>query len=269
MSSQRPLHPDHFVAYADVLGFRQLVLDHETPHAENLETRRRLGTANFDRLFTLHSPVGERFKAFHAAIEQATNGVPWMNQASILVFSDSIFVATRNWQDCTWFCETLMQHCIRGQVPLRIGIGYGSFVTHGLSSDMTTDLRIINTQFLGKGVIYATDAEKSLKGMRIALHPTAVVPLKKLEVHPDKFLELPDNQRSGHASHEWNYLTHAYQMADYPELAESDQQWELRVRLEHMQKEAPEDLQVQIHYKEGLAAFDRMVEAIESWHAGM
>jgi hypothetical protein len=213
--------------------------------------------------------VGEQFKAFHAAIDQATNSVPWSRPATILVFSDSMFIATRDWQDCTWFCETLMQCCIEKHVPLRIGIGYGSFVTHSLSSDMTTDLRIINTQFLGKGVVYATDAEKALKGMRIALHPTAVVPLKKLDVHPDKYLELPEDQRSEHASHEWNYLTHAYQMADYPELTKTDQEYELRVRLEQMQKSAPGVWEVQVHYTEGLAAFNRMVKTLEHWHERM
>src|SRR5438132_5098089 len=121
----------------------------------------------------MYNPIGRAFTSFHQCFERAVNKTPWETEATIMVFSDSLFVGTTHAVSCMSFCETMARYCIEEDVPVRIGVGYGTFVTHGFAFEATPRLKIVTTQFFGSAVIRAVDAERVLKGTRIALHPRA------------------------------------------------------------------------------------------------
>src|ERR1700730_15757501 len=111
---------------------------------------------------------------------------------------------------------------------MRMGIGYGSFVPYGLAFQETPRFKMFSSQFFGTGVVYAVEAERHLKGLRIALHQSAAdaLPLPPAvfngPLHSYKVLVLPADERSAVITHEWNYLgpwnayadEHKHQSAD-------------------------------------------------------
>ena len=217
--------PDYFVLYADMLGFKRLVLRHKVPYPEHLDYRDRAIGHTLGSMLMYGNPLGEAFKAFHGGIELLINQINWTTQVSLVVFSDSLFLATTAGKDCMGFAEQMMTYTIGQETPMRMGVGYGSFVPYGLAFEESPRVKLFSSQFFGSGVIYAVAAEKQLKGLRIALHRSAADVLSQpaadmydLQHLPEQVLPLPAAEASEYISHEWNYLHRAndYTMAVDP-----------------------------------------------------
>lgn len=96
----------------------------------------------------------------------------------MIIFSDSLFLATTDAEDCIEFTETMMIKGLNRDMPLRMGIGLGSFVRYGFAYEDDPDVKYSSAQFFGSGVVHAVDAEGSIKGIRVAVHPSAVAALE-------------------------------------------------------------------------------------------
>jgi hypothetical protein len=198
--------PAHFVLFADLLGFKRLVLDHRVPYWHNLDFRARGSRQLVASIMSAGNPLAAAFRAFHGAIEGLLDDIVFEQSAQVRVFSDSVFFSGENHLECFHFAEQLMRRCVSARAPVRMGIGYGSFVTYGLAMEETPTLKYLSSQFFGSGVVYAVEAEKCLKGMRIALHQGVVEAVQFEPYRTEKILELsPDERREG-VGHEWSYV---------------------------------------------------------------
>jgi hypothetical protein len=248
---------DRFVVYADVLGFKQLVLAHRTAAAETLG-HRRMNARRMLASVRYGNPLQRQFKTFHETLDNAITNINWADEATVAVFSDSLFLATSESLHCATFCEELMRVCMMNDVTIRIGVGFGSFVVNDFAFEAGQKLKVVTTQFLGTGVVYAVDAEKALKGMRIALHPSAADMLEPPTQGTVRRLPLPAEEAGENASHEWNYLPSG--RITVP-VASSPKHLDARAFIDHVQRlraAAPNDPTVQVHYEATLAAMNRM-----------
>lgn len=248
---------DHFVVYGDVLGFRDLVLTHQTVQPESL-TYRRSGARFMAASLAHGNPLQRQLKNFHAKLDDAVFNTEWSAEVSVMVFSDSVFVATTNGKSCMDFCQRLLCDCIDGEIPLRMGVGYGTFVSNSFAFEAVPQAKVITSQFLGTGVVYAVGAEKAIKGMRIALHPTAATALAGISERQDRCLALSAEQLKENASHEWNFLpSHTIGNAKL-----SANRNELLRHVENMRVRSPD--YAKIHYVETVAAVTRMTTQMHS-----
>jgi hypothetical protein len=265
-ADKRP-EPRFYVAYVDILGFRRLVMGNKMPRARSLDHKRRAGWWRRDAMYDMYNPVGKAFTSFHACFDRAVDKTDWESEATMMVFSDSVFVGTTDAASCMSFCEILMRYCIEADVPVRTGVGYGTFVTHGFSFESNPRLKIVTTQFFGSAVIRAVDAEKVLKGTRIALHPRTAKVLKEKHVEQDdKLIELPAGVATKCASHEWSLLSSAGEMGGIDDPDFVDQDGRLLKHLTRMMDESPATFK---HYYTGsIEAVDRMVKLRDRWIPG-
>lgn len=192
-----------------------------------------------------------QFACFHTRLHEAVAKIESDSELAVLIFSDSVFIATTSAEDCIAFCQNFMNECLSDHVPVRIGVGHGTFITNVFAYESTQRLRVITTQFLGTGVVYATDAEKAIKGMRIALHPSAVGVLKSLASSKARCYELIDSRNLDNATHEWNYVPAGR--------FDGRHGWALvKDRVEAMRAKQPPDPEKLLHYDSTLAALQRM-----------
>jgi hypothetical protein len=94
-----------------------------------------------------------------------------------IVFSDSAFVAFEHPIDALVFCHRVMRKMITGRVPVRMGVGHGSFKPLRFKTDLARNITLHSSYFLGGGVVKAHAAESSgVSGLRILLHKDFPVP---------------------------------------------------------------------------------------------
>ena len=152
-------------------------------------------------------------------------------------------------------------------MPVRSGVGYGTFVTHGFSFEANPRLKIVTTQFFGSAVIRAVDAEKVLKGTRIALHPRAAKAIKTSHVEQDdKLIELPPGVANKCASHEWSLLSSASEMGGIEDPDFVDQDGRLLKHLTRMRDESPDKFKH--YYTASIEALEGMVQLRDRWIPG-
>ncbi len=198
--------PDCFVLFADVLGFKRLVLRHKVPFPEHLDFRDRAIGRTLGGLINYGNPLGEAFTAFHGGIDIIANQMPWSTQVSLIVFSDSLFLATESALDCMSFGERLLRYTIGQATPMRMGIGYGSFVPYGLAFEESPRIKLFSSQFFGTGVVHAVGAEKQLSGIRIAIHRTASDVINNDDTLRPRLIALPEADACEDVEYELNYL---------------------------------------------------------------
>ena len=214
---------DNVVAYLDLLGFRSLL-------TRRPELARPYG-------WDLSEPLG-MFNAFHSTLD-----------AYALNSLDSHCERFFSWSDCCFLdfgsltdprnpehqsgalyravldAARLMQRFIMRQVPVRIGIGLGSFETIVARQQFEEQRKrlIVSSRFLGTAVMNAYFAERySPRGLRILLHRDFVA--SHFDNVPGVVRIAPDSTSSScspgsasvelQANHEINYL--------HPKLREQD-----------------------------------------------
>ena len=190
----------------------------------------------------------------------------WGKGGSLLVFSDSVFLATESVAECFGFAERLMLYCLGQEAPIRMGVGYGSFVTYGFSFEETPQLKYISSQFLGSGVIHATETEKCVRGLRIGVHDSAANRVQDTDFAAYKLLPLPKEELRPGVGYEWNYFggwsSNPY-LPDYPHF-DASQIKAIRDHLTKMREAAPKDDRVQDKYVRTDEAIKRMGMSIAS-----
>jgi hypothetical protein len=201
--------PDSAVLFVDMLGFAALVL--ETPDAigklrpifEPITPLRALAQkimASQDGLLV------ERFTRFHIGLERRIRHDVHSGITAI-TFSDSAFIHVPRPVRAVAFARALMREMITNRVPVRMGIGAGSFAALRFLSDNTSHAHVHSTQFLGTAVVRAYLAEKcGIEGMRILLHPS-VQPMLKGEVSNKAIVRLEETKPDAYAEVNYVYMS--------------------------------------------------------------
>jgi hypothetical protein len=248
---------EQFVAFVDILGFRALVLGHRVPRSSTLAPLDRMGfDATIDLLGDLddlRSPLRRCFVSFHEILRTQLNKANSGDDLTAVVFSDSFFLATEDWYPCLRFCQAFMRSCIAAKIPVRMGVGYGSFSSNRFAIETMKGMRIVSTEFLGSAVVFATDAEKAVKGMRIALHPTVLPTIGYTNAKPYKFLSLPAEECSEAAIHELNYSDSSFLIGEAPD---GDTAASLLRYVADMKGHAPALPHIQVHYEQTSRALE-------------
>lgn len=160
------------VLFADLLGFAALTERHQLD-VHSLRHSDRLDVV-FGEVLQGANPLTHAFTEFHRAIKWSLQISQMKHASTAITFSDSAFIATTLLHEAVGIAVYLMQSLLRRGVPMRMGIGCGSFEAVRFRSDITFDGGDHAAHFLGNGVVRAHATESSgIKGCRILLHPSA------------------------------------------------------------------------------------------------
>lgn len=161
------------VVFADLLGFAALTesnpLDVRMLHAHN----RPLSLNIEDILSAPKNQLTETFSRFHRSLKWSIMTASMSHALTAITFSDSVFVATNYLFEAATFATSLIQSMLSQQIPLRIGLGFGSFAALSFRSEVSTEGGDHAAQFLGTAVVRSYQAERcGIKGLRVLLHPS-------------------------------------------------------------------------------------------------
>ena len=119
-----------------------------------------------------------------------------------LVFSDCAYVIFERPKDAERFAVHAMRSFILNDMPVRMGLSYGSFTNYEFKTGVLPNGHLMfAAPFMGTAVVDSYRAESSgIKGMRILVHPSFfmsapdldefLVPLPKSEQGPEAVGEL-------------------------------------------------------------------------------
>lgn len=248
--------PSHYVAFVDVLGFAQQVdaLDSAGFKAICDYWGQRV-LPQFDspayHLVQTYETFQQLFGEYqsYAALDGSRRKTPAIVDA--FLFSDSGFVATTDPQDLLNFCRSLIRALMYSHVPIRAGIGAGTFASFDIETRRATGGHFFaRCPFVGSAVVRAYRAEScGLRGLRCFVHPSfaEAAPPEALE----QLVALDEHDRCASASHEvdlfWSLLG-----------VHPDEVNECVKSLREMQGAAPLDKSQ--HYEDTYAAFGRMLK---------
>jgi hypothetical protein len=126
---------------------------------------------------------------------------------AVITFSDSAFVIAKTFDKVESIAWLVMRACFTHHVPLRMGIGRGTFARLSFStSTHPSNLLAAHAPFLGTSVIYAHRAEssRSALGFRILVHPSA---RRRLPETNSFTVDLPGEERSVDCVQEINFVS--------------------------------------------------------------
>ena len=149
------------VVYLDLLGFAALV--EASPKHFMTKPSDIVSSQTWPS-----NPAAERLAAFHEIIDSKISAEQ-PNHA--MVFSDCAFGVFYTPTACADFAAVLMQDFLRAQVPVRMGLGFGTFHAGGTSTRFAENSTVVRSMFGGTSVVRAVTAEGcGGKGMRIFAH---------------------------------------------------------------------------------------------------
>jgi hypothetical protein len=146
------------VVYLDLLGFAALVEANPQYFA----------TEPFDDPSLRTVPTNaaaQRLTLFHQVLE---SNIASEQPNHATVFSDCGFGVFYTPKACAEFAVALMQDFLRVKVPVRMGLGFGTFSALGTTSSITGRSTVVRAMFGGTSIVRAVAAERcGGKGMRI------------------------------------------------------------------------------------------------------
>ncbi len=176
------------VVFIDVLGFASLTEQYTLELEQIKVADRPLSVESLNMiLMRRENPLTQVFTAFHRSLEAVIDLAKMKHLVTAVTFSDSAFIATAHLYDAASIAIQLMHYLLPQRVPVRIGIGYGSFSALRFRSDVTVEGGDHAAHFLGTGVVRSNAAEScGIKGLRILLHPSAIQHLGEQTKNPSK-----------------------------------------------------------------------------------
>ena len=226
------------VVYLDLLGFAALV--EANP--------RYFVTDPVDRATSACWPTNlaaRRLSLFNQVLE---SNISSEQPNHAMVFSDCAFGVFYTPTACADFAVTLMQGFLRAKVPVRMGLGFGTFRTLGTTSTFRDASTVVRAMFGGTSIVRAVAAETcGGKGMRIFAHGSfsEVFDVTRIGERRRKLLPVP--AQLGAVSCELEYVSETG-----PERVDD---WVANIH--EMARSAPTE--VQDHYSQTLAALSRML----------
>jgi hypothetical protein len=228
--------PNRAVVYLDLLGFAALV--DESPRPFLTPPRQFAESPTWPR-----NEAAERLAVFHRIVDSRISAEQ-PNHA--MVFSDCAFGVFYTTPACADFAVSLMRDFLRAHIPIRMGVGYGTFQAGGTTTAFVGNSTIIRSMFGGTSVVRAVTGEScGGKGMRIFVHDSFSEAYEKIRNEKKhRFEPLPAKFNS--VSCEVNFVR-GLEPAEIAQLAGDIRQMANSARAES-----------QHHYSETLDALSRM-----------
>jgi hypothetical protein len=239
---------EHTLIFIDMLGFADLTI----------KNPRRLvhgGPDEHGFSGTSTSPLQTQFNHFPRVLEGCISEQRLSGGLRAMLFSDCAYLDVGNSVRCALIAAGLMRKFVRARVPVRMGIGRGTFYAFGFSTDVSDSTIVSRSLFAGTAVIRAHAAERSGgKGMRIFVHPSLEAERHLIE-RSVRMVPLP--KPNDVARWELNYLCQT-RPAEQPPADEPD--LELFELVKSMD-DPKADMEVRRQYIETHEALNRMREA--------
>ncbi len=154
------------LVFVDMLGFANLTISnpnrvvHDGPDEQGFTSS---GTG----------PIQTRITRFQNAIDRCVSYHRLSGDLQAMLFSDCAFLEAGNAFRAALIAIELMRDCIRNGVPVRMGLGRGTFYSLLMATETSGGTVISRSRFVGTAVVFAHAAEQcGGKGMRIFVHPT-------------------------------------------------------------------------------------------------
>lgn len=197
----------HCVAFVDVLGFAARVEQLDAKGFSEVVgywSKRILPTFQTPAygLATAYETFTRQFAEWQkgVVIDKSRRGRRFAIHS--FLFSDSGFIASDTVADIIDFCRYFLRGMILANVPVRAGIGAGTFASLNIdTSRAATGDMLVRCPFVGSAVVRAYRAESSgLRGIRCFIHPS-VIQLMRRDALPH-VLPLDATESTPSASHE-------------------------------------------------------------------
>lgn len=251
----RPEDEPRTLIFVDMLGFAELT--------------RRNPTRVLDWGPDAHGFTGSgttelqsRVVRFHHLIDSVLSAQAHYGGVSAQVFSDCAYIDVTTTLRALRVAVDLVREAIMVDVPVRIGLGRGTYYSFKYAVESTGTDVVTKALFAGTAVVNAHSAEQcGGKGCRIFLHPSVESDLGT-SLLDEPLMPLPQPLKDG-VKTEMCYLpreVHVYEMDSRENRERTVDQDLLTIRhvKEMMQQSEPMDDAVRVHYAETLAAIDRM-----------
>jgi len=240
---------EHTLILVDMLGFAALTERHRirlVPYGPN--EHGYTGTST--------SPLQTQYNRFHRILESCISEQRLSGGMQAMLYSDCAYLDAGNSVRSALIATELMRNFLRERVPVRMGIGRGTFYAFGFSIDVSDSTTVTRSLFAGTAVIHAHSAERSSgKGMRIFVHPSLETERHLIE-RSVRMVPLP--KPNDGARWELNYLYKTRPAAQQPTADESD--LELFEVVKSM-KDPKANMKVRRQYIETHKALNRMRRA--------
>lgn len=203
--------------FADILGYARLTESHPRRVDRAIDSETGFHSAST-------SPLQNQINAFYSVLNQQIQHEGMNGKLQAMLFSDCAFVAAGNSLRTALIAVQMMRECIKRQVPVRMGLGRGTFYLLGMSTESDGQTLISRSRFGGTAVVRAHSAEQcGNKGMRIFLHPSLEMERPLIE-NRIRVLPLTDTQdcRGGVVSGELDFLYEAKPAGQLPAASEED-----------------------------------------------
>jgi hypothetical protein len=170
-----------------------------------------------------------------------------------MVFSDCAFIVTETALLTALTAVELMRSFMLRQVPVRMGMGYGTYNPVRFTSDSYGSSNIHRSLFSGSAVVTAVDAESKARGLRIFLHPDVLAERNIIEFSVPV---VPRHEVSDNNAFELDFLYSDDENGDTPGETRDEN---LMRSVWAMREDAPADKpDVQQHYENTIAAINGM-----------
>ncbi len=226
--------------FVDMLGAAALTEKFPTRLADS-------GPDEAGLLHTWTTDAPNQFNRFARVLDVVVQESQYYHPVRAMLFSDCAFLEFGNPVMMAMMAPKLMRDFILSKVPVRMGIGKGTFYPFKFSTDLTDSTIVTRSLFMGTAVVRAHNAEQcGGKGMRIFVHPSVRVEMVSKALPLVKAYE--------HSEAELDFL-HEPRPAQVTPSAEEDDR-KLFDAVKEMREAAPEG--VQNHYLDTLEAMNRM-----------
>jgi hypothetical protein len=196
---------------------------------------------------TSTTPAPNQFNLFTRVLDVRVQECQYYHPLRAMLFSDCAFLELGNPVMMALMAPKLMRDFVLNKVPVRMGIGKGTFYPFKFSTDITGSTIVTRSLFMGTAVVRAHRAEQcGGKGMRIFVHPSAEPEFVSKNVALVRAYE--------HSKAELDFLHEARPVQQKPSAEEDDRK--LFDAVLEMKEAAPEG--EQNHYLDTLEAINRM-----------
>jgi hypothetical protein len=234
------------VIYVDILGFANLTERFPTHLIHSGPDERGFRSSSSTETFNT-------FNRFHRILDKCVFDRTLNGPVRAMLFSDCAFLELGTSLLAAVSATELMRTFIRENVPVRMGIGKGTFYPFYFSTELTDSSIISRSRFIGTAVVRAHAAEKcGGKGLRIFVHPKLE---GELEMFERRVKVIPLVNVYPNAKWELDFLHEQRPAQEKPSAEEAD--YELFEAVIGMQDETM-PLEVHRHYEETINAMNRM-----------
>jgi hypothetical protein len=241
---------EHTLLYVDMLGASDLTEKFPTRliHSVSDET-------GFNS--TKSSETPNQFNRFSRVLRECVDECSLHGSVTAMLFSDSAFLEFGNSLRATMAATELMRNFILAKVPVRMGLGSGTFYPLRFSLDITDPTIVSRSSFIGTAVVRAHHAEQcGGKGLRIFVHPLVRAELTSIQQRINVMALVKPYK---HATWELDFL-HERMPVQEKQSAEEADRGLFRAVLEMKAKCATAPMAVRRHYIETIKAMNRMRE---------